>query len=115
MNLTNEDLERIEELQEWFETDDDLADSDRISIGSKICALMDLYASKCKVYESMTNLDSDMVEKLAELKAMYELFKDLHEKYIRLDNYRCNNLHKLCSILAYTDLKLSDKIKKYEF
>ena len=84
MNLTNEDLERIEELQEWFETDEDLA-------------------------------DSDMVDKLAELKAMYELFKDLHEKYIRLDNYRCNNLHRLCSILAYTDLKLSEKVKKYEF
>ena len=115
MNLTNEDLERIKDLQEYFETDEDLADSDRISLGARLCALIDLYESKCKVYENLTDIESEMVSEYAELKAMYDLFKDLHEKYIRLDNYRCSNLHKLCALLSYTDLELSDKIKKYEY
>ena len=114
MKLNNDELERIKEIQEYFETDEDLAESDRISLGARLCALMDLYQSKCKVYENLTSLESDMVSEYAELKAMYELFHDLHEKCIRLDNYRCSNLHKLCALLSYSDLELSGKIKKYE-
>jgi hypothetical protein len=109
--MTEEEKERIKELQEWFETDEDLADGDRMLLGSRISTLEDYYRGKCKAYESLENIDSEMITSYSEYKTLCEFLRQLHESYIRLDNFRCHNITRLCSLLRYTDLELSDKIK----
>ena len=115
MELTRNDKQRIQELQENFETDENLADSDRMCLGSKIDGLMSYYKTKCESYKDLTELDGDMAKDYAEYKALYEFLQDIHERYIQLDNYRCHNITRLCGLLSYTDLELTDKIKKYEW
>ena len=115
MGLTRNDKQRIQELQENFETDENLADSDRMYLGSKIAGLMSYYETKYKSYGDLTELDGDMAKDYAEYKALYTFLQDIHEKYIQLDNNRCHNIARLCGLLSYTDLELTDKIKKYEW
>ena len=109
--MTEVAKERIKELQEEFETDKGLADGDRMSLGSRISSLEDYYRGKCKAYEALDNIDSEMMSSYSEYKTLCEFLGQLHELYIRLDNYRCHNIVRLCALLGYTDLELSDKIK----
>lgn len=115
MKLTEQDKEQIQDLIEGFETDETLADSDRISFGTKLSTMADFYQAKVESFNDFTEIDCGAASQIAEYRALHELFKQLHENYIRLDNYRCHNISRLCGILSYTDLELSDRIKNYEY
>lgn len=115
MGLTRNDKQRIQDLQENFETDENLADSDRNSFGTKLITMANFYKAKVNSVNDYTELDSGALSQIAEYMALYELFNQLHEEYIRLDNFRCHNIARLCGLLSYTDLELTDKIKKYEW
>ena len=113
--LTEEDKLRVLDLEDQFETNEDLADSDRIELGSRLCALMDHYRYKYESYSGIENPESETIREYTDSKVLYEMFKDIHERYIRLDNFRCSSIHKLCSLLSYTDLDQNERIKKYEY
>lgn len=113
--LTEQNKEHIQDLIEDFETDETLADSDRNSFGTKLITMANFYKAKLNAVNDYTELDSGALSQIAEYRSLYELFNQLHEEYIRLDNFRCHNISRLCGMLSYTDLKLSDKIKNYEY
>lgn len=115
MKLTKEDEETIQNLEQRFESNEMMAESDRVSLGTKLETLGDYYKKLSESYEGLQNLDSETVRNYAEAKTLSEIFYDLQEKYIRLDNYRCHNLAILSNLLYYTDLEVCDKIKNYEF
>ena len=115
MKLTEEDKERIRDLQDSFETDESFADSDRNSFGTKLSMMANFYKSKISAIGDYTELDCGAMAQVAEYRALFDLFSELHENYIRLDNFRCHNISRLCGILSYTDLELSDKIKNYDY
>lgn len=113
--LNEEQKQRIFDLEDQFETDENLADSDRIALGSTLCTLMDYYRYEYESHAGIENPEAETIREYVNAKRLYEVFRSLHEKYIRLDNFRCNNIHKLCTLLSYTDLYLNEKIKKYEY
>ena len=115
MKLTEQDKEQIQYLIAGFESDETLADSDRNSFGTKLITMADFYKAKVESFNDFTEIDCGAASQIAEYRALYELFNQLHAKYIQLDNYRCHNISRLCDILSYTDLELSDRIKNYEY
>lgn len=107
--------ERVQGIQEEFISDENSADSFRNSLGSKLDGLITYYKEKYQAYTDVTELDSDSIKDYSEYKALYEFLSVVHNDYIRLDNYRCSNIFKLCTLLKCTDLELLDKIKNYEW
>ena len=105
---------RITELLESFETDNILADSDRMSNLTSLAALMNFAEEKMHAFEGL-ELDSDSVSEYTNTKALYKMLASIYDNFIRLDNIRCQTINCLVKALRNTDVKLTEYVERYEY
>jgi len=96
---------------------DDVCSDERTSLLTKLDTFKNLNNSKLKVFENMTDLDSEAINKYTETQAMKDLFESLYNDLLTLDNRRLNCISMLCTIIRKLDKnsEVPKNIKEYEY